>query len=283
MLLAIDVGNSNIVLGLFDGTGDNAQIVADWRVRTDPQSTADELALTVRGLLGPLAGRITGISGLSTVPSVLRQLRIMVERYWPEIPHILVEPGVKTGVPLHVDNPKEVGTDRVVNALAAHRLYGTAGLVVDFGTSTSVDAISERGEFLGGAIAPGIEISVDALAGSAAALRKVEMVRPRSVVGKNTVECLQSGFVYGFAGQVDGIIRRIRKELNFTDANSFVIATGGLATLVIDECDTVMTHHPHLTISGLRMVFERNQASSRRTQRGSYPSRVPIGGARSIS
>ncbi|MBB3037776.1 type III pantothenate kinase [Hoyosella altamirensis] len=276
MLLTVDVGNTNVVLGLFEGTGQQARLVADWRVRTDPHTTADEMALTFRGLLGPLAAQITGVSALSTVPAVLGQLRIMLDRYWPSVPQILVEPGVKTGVPLLVDNPKEVGTDRVVNALAAHSLYPGACIVVDFGTSTSVDVTSPRGEFLGGAIAPGIDISVDALAGRAAALRKVEIARPRSVIGKNTVECLQSGFVFGFAGQVDGLVRRILRELpEFTETDVAVIATGGLAPLVIDECETIEHHEPDLTINGLRLVFERNLESPRGFRRPAGPPSHP--------
>lgn len=276
MLLTVDAGNTNVVLGLFEGTGPQARLVADWRVRTDPHTTADEMALTFRGLLGPLAAQVSGVSALSTVPAVLGQLRIMMDRYWPSVPQILVEPGVKTGVPLLVDNPKEVGADRVVNALAAHTLHPGACIVVDFGTSTSVDVVSPRGEFLGGAIAPGIDISVDALAQRAAALRKVEVVRPRSVIGKNTVECLQSGFVFGFAGQVDGLVRRIIRELpEFQESSVAVLATGGLAPLVIDECETIGYHEPDLTVTGLRLVFERNLSSPRGFRRPAGPANHP--------
>ncbi|GAA1351937.1 type III pantothenate kinase [Saccharothrix algeriensis] len=259
MLLAIDVGNTNIVLGLYDGTGDKAALVRDWRMRTDARMTADELALTMRGLLGEYADKITGISALSTVPAVLRELRVMLGRYYSAVPKVLVEPGVRTGVPLLVDNPKEVGSDRVINTLAAHHLYSTACVVVDFGTSTNLDVISAKGEFLGGALAPGIEISVDALAARAAQLRKVELVRPRSVIGKNTVECLQSGIVYGFVGQVDGLVRRIVDELQATEPGEvMVIATGGLAPLVVAESAGIHRHVPDLTLLGLRLVFERN-------------------------
>ncbi|MGW9477514.1 type III pantothenate kinase [Saccharomonospora azurea] len=261
MLLTVDVGNSNIALGLHAGRGENARLVRDWRMRTDPRMTADEMALTMRGLLGPHVDAVTGIAALSTVPAVLRELRVMLDRYYPDVPTIIVEPGVRTGVPLLVDNPKEVGGDRLVNTLAAHHLHNTACIVVDFGTSTNVDAISAKGEFLGGAFAPGIDISVDALASRAAALRKVELVRPRSVIGKNTVECLQSGILYGFAGQVDGLVRRIARELAGTSGEPVeVIATGGLAPLVVDESETITEHVPHLTLLGLRLVFERNTA-----------------------
>jgi type III pantothenate kinase len=255
LLLTVDVGNTNIVLGLYSGS----ELVGDWRMRTDARMTADELALTVRGLLGPHADSVSGISALSTVPAVLRELRVMLSRYYARVPKIVVEPGVRTGVALLVDNPKEVGADRLVNTLAAHHLHDTACVVVDFGTSTNVDAISARGEFLGGAFAPGIEISVDALALRAAALRKVELVPPRSVIGKNTVECLQSGILYGFAGQVDGLVRRIVRELSPGGTEPVaVLATGGLAPLVIGESETITDHVPDLTLLGLRLVFERN-------------------------
>ncbi len=261
MLLTIDVGNTNIALGLYTGDG---SLRHDWRMRTDARMTADELALTMRGLLGEHADDVTGVAALSTVPAVLRELRVMLGRYYDEVPRVIVEPGVRTGVPLLVDNPKEVGADRVINTLAAHHLYSTACVVVDFGTSTNIDVISAKGEFLGGVFAPGIEISVDALAARAAALRKVELVRPRSVIGKNTVECLQSGILYGFAGQVDGLVTRIQDELERTlhVGPVAVIATGGLAPLVIDESQTIAHHHPDLTLLGLRLVFERNAPRS---------------------
>jgi type III pantothenate kinase len=259
VLLAIDVGNTNIVLGLFSGRGQRAELVRDWRMRTDTRITADELALTMRGLLGEHADQVDGVSALSTVPAVLRELRVMLGRYYPSVPKVIVEPGVRTGVPLLVDNPKEVGADRLINTLAAHHLHRTACVVVDFGTSTNIDVISEKGEFLGGVFAPGIEVSVDALAARAAALRTVELVRPRSVIGKNTVECLQSGIVYGFAGQVDGLVRRIVAELkDLGNERVTVIATGGLAPLVVAESETIEDHRPDLTLLGLRLVFERN-------------------------
>lgn len=266
MLLAIDVGNTNIVLGLYggpggasDAAGQDETLVQDWRMRTEPRMTADELALTVRGLLGGYADEITGISALSTVPSLLRELRVMLGRYWSEVPKVVVEPGVRTGVPLLVDNPKEVGADRVINTLAAHHLFSTNCVVVDFGTSTNIDVISAKGEFLGGAFAPGIEISLDALAARAAQLRKVELVRPRSVIGKNTVECLQSGILFGFAGQVDGLVARIVAELERTHGGpTVVLGTGGLAPLVVAESQTIAHHVPDLTLLGLRLVFERN-------------------------
>lgn len=259
MLLCIDVGNTNIGLGLFSGPDDDATLLHDWRMRTDARMTADELALSMRGLLGEHADQVTGVSALSTVPAVLRELRVMLDRYYGHLPHVIVEPGVRTGVPLLIDNPREVGADRVINTLAAHYLHATTCIVVDFGTSTNIDVISARGEFLGGVFAPGIEISIDALASRAAQLRKVEVARPRSVVGKNTVECLQSGIVYGFAGQVDGLVRRIVDELRPTSPGPVtVIATGGLAPVVLAESDTIDHYVPELTLLGLRLVFERN-------------------------
>jgi type III pantothenate kinase len=204
---------------------------------------------------------VTGISACSTVPAALRSLRTMLGRYYADVPAVVVEPGVRTGVQLAIDNPKEVGSDRVVNTLAAFTLYGGPAVVVDFGTSTNFDVVSERGEFLGGVLAPGIEISVDALAARAAQLRKVELVKPPRIIGKNTVECLQSGVVYGFAGQVDGVVRGIISELGPVRA---VVATGGLASVVIGECATVTHHEPMLTLIGLRLVYERNAVDPNR-------------------
>ncbi|MBV9844105.1 MAG: type III pantothenate kinase [Kutzneria sp.] len=257
MLLCIDIGNTNIVLGLYDG----AELVHDWRMHTDARVTADELALGVRGLLGPLADLVTGIAALSTVPAVLRELRVMLDRFYESTPRVVVQPGVRTGVPLLVDNPKEVGGDRLVNTMAAHHLFPTSCVVVDFGTSTNIDVLSAKGEFLGGVFAPGIEISVDALAARAAQLRKVELVKPQRVIGKNTVECLQSGILYGFVGQVDGLVRRITTELSRTQPGPVtVIATGGLAPLIVTESETIDHHVPELTLLGLRLAYERNTA-----------------------
>jgi type III pantothenate kinase len=250
MLLAIDVGNTNTVLGLFDGQ----ELDQSWRVKTDSRETGDEIALTLRGLLTD-SPDVTGVVVCSTVPAVLREVRWMLERYYSVVPTIIVEPGTRTGVPILTDNPKEVGADRIVNTLAAHHLFGGPCIVVDFGTTTNFDVVSPRGEFLGGALAPGIEISLDALASRAAALRKVELVQPRSVIGKNTVESLQSGALYGFAGQIDGLVRRIIAE---TGPVTAVIATGGLAPLMLPHSETITHHEPDLTLVGLRLVFERN-------------------------
>jgi type III pantothenate kinase len=183
----------------------------------------------------------------------------MCRRYFGDIPAVIVEPGVKTGVPIRMDNPKEVGSDRIMNSLAAVHLYGGPAVVVDFGTSTNFDAVSTAGEFVGGALAPGIEISVDALSRRAAQLLKVELARPNRVIGRSTVEALQSGIVYGFAGQVEGIAERMAQELAPVDpASVTVIATGGLAPLIIDEVSGIDAFEPFLTLIGLRLVYERN-------------------------
>ena len=254
MLLTIDVGNTNTVLGTFLGE----DLVHSWRVKTDPRSTADELWLQMRALVEDID--ITGISLCSTVPAVLREMRTMFDTYFAQIPTTIVEPGIKTGVPLLVDNPKEIGADRIVNTLAAHTLFGGPAIVVDFGTSTNLDVVSPKGEFLGGALAPGIEISVDALAQRAAQLRKVELIKPKSVIGKNTVEALQSGTIYGFAGQVDGLVSRISDELEAQfNERPTVIATGGLAPLIFGVAETLDEHERDLTLIGLRLIHERNK------------------------
>ncbi|HET8970563.1 MAG TPA: type III pantothenate kinase [Candidatus Nanopelagicales bacterium] len=250
MLLAIDVGNTNTVLGLFDAD----ELIGSYRVKTDARATADEFRLLFRGLLsdGP---EVSGVALCSTVPAVLRELREMLDQYYGDVPHVIIEPGARTGVSVLMDNPKEVGADRIANSLAAFTLFGGPVIVVDFGTSTNFDVVSDKGEFLGGALAPGVEISLDALAQRAAQLRKVELVAPRSVIGKNTVEALQSGALYGFAGQIDGIVERIVAELGPVTA---VVATGGLAPYVIPESRTVTDHRPDLTLQGLRLVYDKN-------------------------
>jgi len=250
VLLAIDVGNTNTVLGMFEGD----RLAASWRIKTDAQTTADEMALTYRGLLAQEAA-VTGIALCSTVPAVLREMRVMLDRYFAGVHTVIVEPGTKTGVPVLTDNPKEVGADRIVNTIAAHHQFGGPCIVVDFGTSTNLDVVSAKGEFLGGALAPGIEISIEALASRAAQLRKVELVRPRSAIGKNTVEALQSGALYGFAGQVDGLVDRITAELGEVTA---VVATGGLAPIVVPESRRITHHDPELTLTGLRLVYDKN-------------------------
>jgi type III pantothenate kinase len=267
VLLAIDVRNTHTVVGLLSGSGEHAKVVQQWRIRTESEVTADELALTIDGLIGDDSDQLTGAAALSTVPSVLHEVRVMLGQYWPSLPHVLIEPGVRTGIPLLVDNPKEVGADRIVNCLAAFQKYRTAAIVIDFGSSICVDVVSAKGEFLGGAIAPGIQVSSDAAAARSAALRRVELARPRSVVGKNTVECMQAGAVFGFAGLVDGLVHRIRDDVEgFADRPGnqvTVVATGHTAPLLLAELHSVDHYDQHLTLHGLRLVFERNRDSQR--------------------
>lgn len=257
MLLCADIGNSHTVFGLVeDGT-----VVDHWRVATDERRTADEWAVLLTGLLkdSTVGEALSGVSVCATVPSVLHEWRDMLRRYFGDVPHVVVEPGVKTGVPILMDNPREVGSDRIINALAASHLFEGPSIVVDFGTATTFDVVSTRGEYVGGAIAPGIEISLEALGRRGAQLRKVELLRPRTVIAKNTVEALQSGLVYGFASQVDGIVTRMVRELGRDPDEVNVIATGGLAPIVVEECATFTTHQPWLTLLGLELVFRRNQ------------------------
>jgi type III pantothenate kinase len=269
MIVAIDVGNTQTVVGLVDvhiaQWPDPAAVREHWRVATDPSRTADEWMVLLDGLLArragpPDLGFPTGLAVCSTVPAVLHEMREVSTRWMPDHPTVIVEPGVRSGIALQVDNPREVGTDRILNALAAARLYGAPCIVVDFGTATTLDVVSAAGAYLGGAIAPGIGISLDALGERGAQLRKIELARPRSVVARNTVEALQSGVLYGFAGQVDGIVTRMLAELGLDLADIPVVATGGYATLVLEESHVISAHEPWLTLVGLGLVWERNAA-----------------------
>jgi type III pantothenate kinase len=252
VLLCVDIGNTNTVLAVFEGE----TLKHSWRIRTDPHATADELGLTFRALLDGDGVDLSGIALSSTVPQQGAEVAKMAQRYYPHALLVQIAPGVKTGVRLSIDNPREAGPDRIANTHAAFHLYGGPCITVDFGTSTNIDVISETGDFLGGAFAPGIEISIDALASRAANLLKIPLVKPRSVIGKNTVECLQSGMVYGTAAQVDGLVRRIITELG-TEPTA-VVATGGLAPVVMEECETITHYEPNLTLHGLRMIWDRN-------------------------
>jgi type III pantothenate kinase len=255
ILLCADIGNSHTVLGLLD----DGLVIDHWRVATIESRTADEWNVLVRGLIAQSdAGAVTGIAVCATVPAVLHEWRDMLARHFGAIPSVVVEPGVRTGVPVLMDNPREVGADRVVNALAAATLYDGPAIVVDFGTATTFDVVSPRGEYIGGAIAPGIDISLEALGRRGAQLRKVELLRPRTVIAKNTVEALQSGMVFGFASQVDGIVARMIEELGVAPSDVHVIATGGLAPVVVDECRSITEHQPWLTLLGLELVYQRN-------------------------
>jgi type III pantothenate kinase len=256
-LLCADIGNSHTTIGLLH----HAAVVDHWRVATDERRTADEWGVLLKGLLAdsPVTGPLRGVSVCATVPAVLHEWREMLRTYFGDLPQVIVEPGVKTGVPVLMDNPREVGTDRIVNALAAAQLFGGPAIVVDFGTATTFDVVSARGEYVGGAIAPGIDISLEALGRRGAQLRKVELLRPRSVIAKNTVEALQSGIVYGFASQVDGIVGRMTAELGLEPDQLTVIATGGLAPVVVEECSVFDEHQPWLTLQCLELVFTRNE------------------------
>ena len=250
MLLAVDVGNTQTVLGLFDGD----RLVDNWRVATDRSRTGDELVVLLGGLLDPDA--VDGICLSTTVPLLLREWERLAGR-WAHAPLLAVGPGVRTGIPIRYDDPREVGPDRIVNAVAAKARFGAPVIVVDFGTSTNFDVVSPDGDYVGGVLAPGIETSMDALFARAARLVKVDYVEPPSVIGKTTVAGLQSGLVYGFAGQVDGIVAAIRGELESPDAP--VVATGGLAELVATQSSTIGQVDPYLTLEGLRLVWELNR------------------------
>ncbi len=254
-LLAVDIGNSHTVLGLVH----EGDVSGSWRIATDERRTCDDWAVTLRGLLGDRLASISGIAVCSTVPAVLHEWRDMMVRHFPAVPHVVVEPGVRTGVPVLMDNPREVGSDRILNALAAATDIGGPAIVVDFGgTATTFDVVSAKGQYVGGAITPGIEISLEALGRRGAQLRRVELLRPRSVIAKNTVEALQSGMVFGVAAAVEGIVSRMIAELGEAPSDVRVVATGHLAPLVLDECRCFTEHAPWLTLRGLELVFARN-------------------------
>ncbi|CAM3718277.1 type III pantothenate kinase [Nocardioides zeicaulis] len=254
-LLAADIGNSHTFLGLLDAD----EVTAHWRVATDERRTADEWAVLIRGLLGDALDDVDGVAVCATVPAVLHEWREMLEHHFADVRAIVVEPGVRTGLSVLMDNPREVGSDRIVNSLAASTLHGGGpAIVVDFGTATTFDVVNARGQYVGGAISPGIEISLEALGRRGAQLRKVELARPRSVIAKNTVEALQSGMVFGVAAQVEGLVARMVAELGVPPEDVTVIATGHLAPLLVDECRCFTVHSPWLTLQGLRLVFERN-------------------------
>jgi len=249
VLLAVDVGNTQTALGLYP----DGELTEHWRLATERSSTADELGVLLGGLLD--LDSVDGICLASTVPVLVREWELLASK-WVDAPLLVVGPGMKTGIPIRYDDPREVGPDRIVNSVAAKDRYGAPVIVVDFGTSTNFDVVSQAGEYVGGVIAPGIEISMEALFARAARLVKVDYAAPPAVIGKTTVGGLQSGLVYGFAGQVDGIVARIREELA---ADAPAIATGGLAELVAPHAHTIERVDPFLTLDGLRMVWELNR------------------------
>ena len=275
MLLAIDVGNTETVIGLFgpdrpeqpDAMGfarasGERGLAYHWRISTVSERTPDEHAMMLTQLLDleglDLRSALSAIAISSSVPAVTTQLRRMANRWFSELEVTVLGPGTKSGMPILYDNPREVGADRIADAVGAYDLYGGALVVVDLGTATVFDVVSAKGEYLGGAIAPGVAISLEALYAHASALRSVELVRPRSAIGRSTAESIQSGVLYGFAGQVDGVVERIKEELG----EATVVATGGLAGLIAPYAKTVQHVEPWLTLHGLRIVHERNHSGA---------------------
>lgn len=256
-LLAIDAGNADTSIGLFDAD----DLAADFVVASAERRTSDEWFLLIDGFLRRTGlPEVDEIAMCCTVPALLVALRQTFDRYFGDVPTWIVGPGVKTGVPIHTDNPKEVGTDRIVNALAAKEFHGGPAIVVDLtGTATVFDAIDAEGRYLGGAIAPGVEVSLEALARHSAQLRSVEISAPRDVIGKNTVEAVQSGTVFGFAGLIDAIVERMIDSLGEDPDDVTVVATGSHAEVVLAECETITDRNPKLTLQGLRLVAAKNR------------------------
>lgn len=257
-IIVVDIGNTNIVFGVCEGD----KILTHWRISTDFKKTPDEYGIMLLQLMlhrgiDPSNLKDSAIS--SVVPPLTPTFQEALREYF-RIDALVVGPGVRTGVEVKYDNPREVGADRIVNAAAAYVKYGGPAVVVDFGTATTFDAISAKGEYLGGAIAPGIRVSTEALVGKAAKLERIEIARPKSVIGKNTVASMQAGIVFGFAGQVDEIVRRMKADLG---ENTFVVATGGLAELIASETTTINKVDPLLTLDGLRIILERNRSAAR--------------------
>ncbi len=253
MLLAIDVGNTQTVFGLFAG----ATLERQFRVGTTPTHTADELGVLLRSLID--LDELEGIALCSSVPRLAREYEGFAE-HWAGVDLLVLGPGVSTGMPIRYDDPREVGPDRIANAVAARERHGAPSVVVDFGTSTNFDVVSAAGEFAGGVLAPGVEISMDALFARAARLPRVPFVAPERVISQTTVAALQSGLVFGFAGQVDAIVDRIRAELDAPQAPA--VATGGLAELIAPHSRTITTVDPELTLQGLRLVWYRNHQTA---------------------
>ncbi len=253
VILVLDIGNTNIVAGIYRGK----KLLIHWRISTDRDRTADEYGILFKNLFAYEGYKLRDIKAVviaSVVPPLMLTFEEMAEKYLGVTP-LVVGPGVKTGMDIKYDSPREVGADRIVNAVAAYEKYGGPLIVVDFGTATTFDALSAEGHYLGGAIAPGIGISTEALFQKAAKLPRIELVKPTRVIGKNTVASMQAGIVFGFVGQVDEIVRRMTRELG---GEVYVVATGGLAKLIAAESATIHTVDPLLTIEGLRVIYERN-------------------------
>jgi type III pantothenate kinase len=252
MLLVIEVGNTNTKIGVYEGD----RLLVSWRLTSRREQTADEYGLFIETLLrtrGITPGAIRGVAISNVVPPVQQTLEWMCEKYFAVTP-FTVEPGVNTPITLNVDHPREVGADRIVKAVAAVALYGPPLIVIDFGTATTFDCVNARGEFIGGAIAPGIATAADALLNRAARLFRVELVRPKDAIGRNTVHNVQSGIVYGWAGLVDGLVERMKAEMDQTPR---VVATGGHAALIVNVARSIQDVHEHLAFEGLRILWER--------------------------
>lgn len=255
-LLVIDLGNTNLVIGIYRGD----ELVSSWRLATARERTADEYGILARQLVGDaLHSSLEGAIIASVVPPLNGPMTLMVQKYFG-VDALFVEPGVKTGIAIHVDNPLEVGADRIVNCAAAHHEYGGPTVIVDFGTATTFDVVTANAEFIGGVIAPGLNISAEALFARAARLPRVDIRRPESVIGTNTVVNMQSGIYFGYLGLVDGILARIRREV--PDLRR-VVATGGLATLFAEESEHIDEVNPELTLKGLKIIYDRNRAPRR--------------------
>lgn len=258
VLLVIDVGNTNVSLGVYDYDAGEATLSHHWRVSTHREQTSDELVVSLSALFGTESrstDEITDVILSSVVPPVVPIWERVSTKLFGQPPQI-VGPGMRTGMPVRYENPHEVGADRIVNAVAAYETYGGPIIAVDFGTATTFDCISERGEYLGGVISPGIHISMEALFERASKLHRVEIARPKAVIGRTTTGALQSGLLYGYAGLVDSMIGRIREELG---ADARVIATGGLARRIAEESKAIDQVAPFLTLEGLRILFEKNR------------------------
>jgi type III pantothenate kinase len=257
MLLVFDVGNTNIVMGIYD----DKKLVNFWRMKTDAEKTSDEYGMLISQLFTHQGFNFSDINAVvisSVVPPIMYTLEHMTRKYLGREP-LVVGPGIKTGINIKYDNPKEVGADRIVNAVAAYELYGGPLIIVDFGTATTFCAVSENGDYLGGAISPGVRISMDALFERTAKLPRVELIKPETVICKNTINSIQSGVIYGYVGQVDYIVKRMKKEINAPNAK--VVATGGLSKLIASESETIEIVSGLLTLEGLRIIYRRNRES----------------------